>query len=71
MLQEYFLADPENTFFDLGDYYEQKKKEQNAPYDNMVLSTNDGVETKILSFDCFQPNKTLMSSPDVCPSLLK
>ena len=37
----------------------------------MVLSTNDGVETKILSFDCFQPNKTLMSSPDVCPSLLK
>jgi hypothetical protein len=71
MLQEYFKTDPESTLFDLGDYCEQKKKKNNTPYDNMVLPTNDDVETKVLSFACFQPNKTLMSSPDVCPSLLK
>ena len=57
MLQEYFLTDLENTFFDLGDYFEQKKKEQYAPYDNMVLSTNDGKETKVLSLIAFNPTR--------------
>ena len=71
MLQEYFKTDPESTFFDFGDYCEQRKKKKNAPYDNMVLSINDGVETKVLSFACFQSKKTLMSFPDVCPSLLE
>ena len=71
MLQEYFKSDLESTFFDLGDYCGQKKKKNNSPYDNMVLSTNDGVETKQLSFACFQPNKTLITCLDVCPSLLE
>ena len=37
----------------------------------MILSTNDGMETKVLSFACFRPNKKLMSCPDVCPSLIE
>ena len=49
----------EYTFFGLGDYREQKKKEKDAPYDNMFMSTNDGVETKVKNFACFYPNKTL------------
>ena len=51
--------------------HKQKKKKNKAPYDKMVLSTNGGVETKVLSFACFQPSKTLMSCLDVCPSLLE
>ena len=53
MLQEYFKTDPESTFFNFGDNCEQKKKNNNAPYDNIVLSTNDGVETKVMSFAYF------------------
>jgi len=71
MLQEYFMKDPEHTFFGLGDYREQKKKEKDAPYDNLFMSANDGVEFKVNSFTCFQPNRNLMSSPVVCPSLLR
>jgi len=71
MLQEYFMKDPEHTFFGLGDYLEQKKKEKDAPYDNIFMSPNDGVEVKVNSFTCFQPNENLNSSPVVCPSLLQ
>ena len=71
MLQEYFMKDPEHTFFGLGDYREQKKKEKDAPYDNLFMSANDDMEFKVNSFTCFQPNKNLMSSPVVCPSLLR
>jgi hypothetical protein len=71
MLQEYFMKDPEHTFFGLGDYREQKKKEKDAPYDNLFMSANDDVEFKVNSFTCFQPNENLMSSPVVCPSLLQ
>jgi hypothetical protein len=71
MLQEYFSKDSENTFFGLGNYHEQKAKNKDAPYDNMYMSGNDCVEFKVESFSCFQPNETLESSPDVCPSLLQ
>jgi hypothetical protein len=71
MLQEYFMKDPEHTLFGLGDYVEQKKREQGAPYDNIFMSDNDGVEFKVNSFTCFQPNENLASSPVVCPSLLQ
>jgi hypothetical protein len=71
MLQEYFSKDSENTFFGLGDYCKQKKKNTDAPYDNMFLSGNDFEEFKVDSFSCFQPNETLESSPDVCSSLLQ
>jgi hypothetical protein len=71
MLQEYFMKDPEHTFFGLGDYREQKKREKDAPYDNIFMSSNDGVEFKVNSFTCFQPNENLDSSPVVCPSLLQ
>jgi hypothetical protein len=71
MLQEYFKTDQESTFLDFGDYCEQKKNNNDAPYDNMVLSTNYGVETKVLSFACFCPNKKLKSCTDVCPSLIE
>jgi len=47
MLQEYFMKDSEHTFFGLGDYHEQKKKEKDAPYDNIFMSSNDGVEVKV------------------------
>ena len=70
MLQEYFMKDPEHTFFGLGDYREQKKREK-APYDNIFMSSNDGVEVKVNSFTCFQPNENLARSPVVCPSLLQ
>jgi hypothetical protein len=70
MLQEYFMKDPEHTFFGLGDYREQKKREK-APYDNIFMSSNDGVEVKVNSFTCFKPNENLASSPVVCPSLLQ
>jgi hypothetical protein len=65
------MKDPEHTFFGLGDYLEQKKREQGAPYDNIFMSDNDGVEFKVNSFTCFQPNENLASSPVVCPSLLQ
>jgi hypothetical protein len=71
MLQEYFMKDPEHTFFGLGDYCVQKKREKDTPYDNIFMSPNDGVEVKVNSFTCFQPNKNLDSSPVVCPSLLQ
>ncbi len=71
MLQEYFSKDSENTFFGLGDYSEQKKKNTAAPYDNIFLSGNDFEEFKVDSFSCFQPHETLESSLDVCPSLLQ
>jgi hypothetical protein len=71
MLQEYFMKDPEHTFFGLGDYRKQKKREKDAPYDNIFMSPNDGVEVKVNSFTCFQPNENLASSPVVCPSLLQ
>jgi hypothetical protein len=71
MLQEYFMKDPEHTFFGLGDYCEQKKREKDAPYDNIFLAPKDGMEVKVNSFACFQPNETLDSSPVVCPSLLQ
>ncbi len=71
MLQEYFSKDSENTFFGLGDYSEQKKKNTAAPYDNMFLSGNDSEEFKVDTFSCFQLHETLKSSPDVCPSLLQ
>jgi len=70
MLQEYFMKDPEHTFFGLGDYREQKNREK-APYDNIFMSSNDGVEVKVNSFTCFKPNENLASSPVVCPSLLQ
>jgi len=44
----------------LGDYREQKKREKDAPYDNIFMSTNDGVDFKVNSFTCFQPNENLM-----------
>ncbi len=44
MLQEYFSKDTQITFFSLGDYREQKKKNTAAPYDNMYLSGNDSEE---------------------------
>ena len=65
------MKDSEHTFFGLGDYREQKKREKDAPYDNISMSHNDGVEVKVNSFTCFQPNKNLESSPVVCPSLLQ
>ena len=68
MLQEHFLTGSDDTFFDLGDYCEQKKKNKDTPYDNMSMSPNNGNETKVQSFGCFQPNKTLESSPKVCTS---
>jgi hypothetical protein len=71
MLQEYFMKDPEHTFFSLGDYREQKKREKDAPYVNIFISPNDGVEVKVHSFTCFQPNENLDSSPVACPSLLQ
>jgi hypothetical protein len=71
MLQEYFMREPEHTFFGLGDYREQKKREKDAPYDNIFMSSNDGEEFKVNSFTCFQPNENLKSSPVVCPSLLQ
>ncbi len=71
MLQDYFSKDSQITFFGLGDYREQKKKNTDAPYDNMFLSGNDFEEFKVDNFSCFQPNETLESSPDVCPSLLQ
>jgi len=40
MLQEYFMKDSEHTFFGLGDYREQKKREKDAPYDNFFMSPN-------------------------------
>jgi hypothetical protein len=55
MLQEYFMKDPEHTFFGLGDYCEQKKREKDAPYDNIFLAPKDGMEVKVNSFACFQP----------------
>ena len=71
MLQEYFLANSEYTFFGLGDYSEQKKKNTAAPYDNMFLSVDGFEEFKVDSFSCFQPHETLERSPDVCPSLFQ
>jgi hypothetical protein len=71
MLQEYFMKDSEHTFFGLGDYQERKKREKDAPYDNIFMSSNDGEEFKVNSFTCFQPNENLKSSPVVCPSLLQ
>ena len=71
MLQEYFLANSEYTFFGLGDYSEQKKKNTAAPYDNMFLSVDGFEEFKVDSFSCFQPHEALERSPDVCPSLLQ
>ncbi len=65
------MKDPEHTFIGLGDYREQKKKEKDAPYDNIFMSANDGMEFKVNSFTCFQPNENLESSPVVCPSLLQ
>ena len=35
------------------------------------MSPNDGVEVKVESFACFQPNENLESSPVVSPSLLQ
>ena len=35
------------------------------------MSSNDGMEVKVKSFACFQPNENLESSPVVCPSLLQ
>ena len=71
MLQEYFLANSEYTFFGLGDYSEQKKKNTAAPYDNMFLSVDGFEEFKVDSFSCFQPHEALERSPDVCPSLFQ
>jgi hypothetical protein len=71
MLQEYFMKDSEHTFFGFRDYCEQKKREKDAPYDNISMSPDNGDEVKVDSFACFEPNKNLRSSPVVCPSLLQ
>ncbi len=53
MVQEYFWKNADNTFFDLGNYSEQKRKDKNTAYgNNMYMETLDGVETKVTNFDC-------------------
>ena len=52
------MKDSEHTFFGLGDYREQKKREKDAPYDNISMSHNDGVEVKVNSFTCFNQTRT-------------
>jgi hypothetical protein len=63
MLQEFFWKNSDHTFFELGNYCGQWKKNTKQPLDNLHMIDGLGDETKITSFDifhmCFPRNKSL------------
>jgi hypothetical protein len=71
MLQEIFWKNSDHTFFELGNYWGQWKKNTKQPLD--ILPMIDGLvdETKITSFDMFCPNCDDDLVNKVCASLLE
>jgi hypothetical protein len=53
MLQEFFWKNGDHTFFELGNYCGQRKKNTKQPLDNLHMIDGLGDETKITSFDMF------------------
>jgi hypothetical protein len=46
MLQEFFWKNSDNTFFELGNYCGQQKKNAKQPLDNLHMIDGLGDETK-------------------------
>jgi hypothetical protein len=71
MLQEFFCKNSDHTFFELGNYWGQRKKNTKQPLDNLHIIDGLGDETKITNFDMFRPSRDDDLIKKVCPSLLK
>jgi hypothetical protein len=71
MLQGFFWKNSDHTFFELGNYCGQRKKNTKQPLDNLHMIDGLGDETKITSFDMFCSNCDDNLVKKVCPSLLE
>ncbi len=71
MLQEIFWKNSDHTFFELGNYCGQQRKNTKQPLDNLHMIDGFGDESKIICFDMFCPNRDDDLVKKVCPSLLK
>jgi hypothetical protein len=59
MLQDFLWKKSDHTFFELGNYCGQRKKNTKQPLDNLHMIDGLGDETKITSFDMLCPNYVL------------
>jgi hypothetical protein len=79
MLQDFFWKNSDHNFFELGNYYEQQKKNTEQPLNNLHMIDGLGDETQITSFDMFctsSPRSKSLSlnilskyCPSVCASI--
>jgi hypothetical protein len=55
MLQEFFWKNSDHTFFELGNYCRQRKKNTKQLLDNLHMIDGLGDETKLQALICFVP----------------
>jgi hypothetical protein len=67
----FFWKNSDHTFFELGNYCGQRKKNTKQPLDDLHMIDGLGDETKITSIVMFCPNRDDDLVKKVCPSLLK